>query len=70
MILILYFSGTGNSRYIAELFAAGMNARCHSIEEAEDFDALIVLHPVLPVRQCLPPTGDDGVISPKTGKTI
>jgi len=40
-MLMLYFSGTGNSRHIAELFGSNMNADCHSIEEGIDFDALI-----------------------------
>ena len=39
-MLMLYFSGTGNSKYIAELFCAKMNAECHSIEEHIDFEAL------------------------------
>lgn len=40
-MLMLYFSGTGNSKYIAELFAKNMDVACHSVEEAADFDALI-----------------------------
>lgn len=40
-MLMLYFSGTGNSKYIATQFAAKMGANCHSIEEPVDFDALI-----------------------------
>ena len=32
-MLTLYFSGTGNSKYAAELFAASMGGECHSIEE-------------------------------------
>jgi ferredoxin/flavodoxin len=39
---MLYFSGTGNSKYIAELFCQYMNAKCHSIEESIDFDRLII----------------------------
>jgi len=38
---MLYFSGTGNSKYIAELFCRNMDADCHSIEEATDFEELI-----------------------------
>jgi len=38
---MLYFSGTGNSKYIAELFCRNMNAACHSIEENIDFSSLI-----------------------------
>lgn len=41
-MLMLYFSGTGNSKYIAEKFAARMNAQCHSIEEKQDFDSLFL----------------------------
>jgi len=40
-MLTLYFSGTGNSKYVAERFAAGMDCDCRSIEEAADFGALI-----------------------------
>ena len=40
-MIMLYFSGTGNSKYIAELFCRNMNAACHSIEENLDFKALI-----------------------------
>lgn len=54
-MLILYFSGTGNSRYIAELFAKNMGAACHSIEEAEDFDALIAAEE--PIGVCYPVYG-------------
>ncbi|MCL2563728.1 MAG: EFR1 family ferrodoxin [Oscillospiraceae bacterium] len=40
-MLMLYFSGTGNSRYIAELFCGQTDAACHSIEEKIDFKVLI-----------------------------
>lgn len=40
-MLMLYFSGTGNSRYIAKEFAAEMGADCHSIEEQVDFHVLL-----------------------------
>ena len=40
-MLMLYFSGTGNSKYVAELFAGNMGAVCHSIEEDVDFAALM-----------------------------
>ena len=40
-MLILYFSGTGNSKYVAEFFAAHMGAACHSIEEDLDFSRMI-----------------------------
>jgi ferredoxin len=38
---MFYFSGTGNSKYIAELFCGNMNAGCCSIEENIDFTKLI-----------------------------
>ena len=39
--VMLYFSGTGNSKYIAELFSQNINAESHSIESNVDFGALI-----------------------------
>ena len=36
-MLMLYFSGTGNSKYIANLFSKKVNAKCYSIEENIDF---------------------------------
>jgi ferredoxin len=38
-MLTLYFSGTGNTKYVAELFSRKMNARCFSIEDNADFSA-------------------------------
>ncbi|MCL2809527.1 MAG: EFR1 family ferrodoxin [Treponema sp.] len=46
-MIIFYFSGTGNSKYIAELFCQIMevggytNTKCFSIEENIDFESLI-----------------------------
>lgn len=40
-MLMLYFSGTGNSEYIAREFAQKMQAGCHSIEEKADFARLL-----------------------------
>jgi ferredoxin len=40
-MVIFYFSGTGNSKYIAELFGKNMNAECFSIEENLNFENLI-----------------------------
>jgi len=40
-MIMFYFSATGNSKYIAELFSKKMNAKCHSIEEDIDFEGLI-----------------------------
>jgi ferredoxin len=37
---MLYFSGTGNSKYIAELFCQNMESECISIEDDVDFGAL------------------------------
>jgi len=36
-MLTLYFSGTGNTKYIAELFSQKIGARCFSIESNKDF---------------------------------
>ena len=41
-MVILYFSGTGNSKYVAEWFSAHMDAACHSIEEEVDFSRMIL----------------------------
>jgi flavodoxin len=41
-MLTLYFSGTGNTKYIAEHFSKMAQAECHSIEEEVDFQELIV----------------------------
>lgn len=49
---MLYFSGTGNSKYIAELFSANMNTECRSIEEDTNFDALIAANE--PIAFCYP----------------
>jgi ferredoxin len=38
---MLYFSGTGNSKYIAELFCQYKNIKCYSIEEKVNFSELI-----------------------------
>lgn len=40
-MLSLYFSGTGNSKFIAELFAKKMSCVAHSIEEKLDFSQLL-----------------------------
>ena len=40
-MVMFYFSATGNSKYIAELFCRNMNAECHSIEEETDFSRLM-----------------------------
>lgn len=43
-MVMLYFSGTGNSKYIANLFSKNMDAKCYSIEEKIDFDQVIKEH--------------------------
>ncbi|MDO5409356.1 MAG: EFR1 family ferrodoxin [Lachnospiraceae bacterium] len=40
-MIAVYFSGTGNSRYAAELFAEKMQCKSISIEEQCDFDLLM-----------------------------
>jgi len=40
-MVIFYFSGTGNSKYVTELFCGKMGADCHSIEEKVDFTGII-----------------------------
>jgi len=46
-MLTLYFSGTGNTKHIAELFSQKMNAACFSIESAADFSAEIKQHDMI-----------------------
>lgn len=43
-MLMLYFSGTGNSKYIANLFSKKVGAKCYSIEEKIDFEKEIEKH--------------------------
>lgn len=40
-MIMLYFSGTGNSEYIARRFSERMGVHCHSIEEDMDFAKLL-----------------------------
>ena len=40
-MLTVYFSATGNTKYIAEIFSNKMNAKCISIEDNADFAAEI-----------------------------
>ncbi|MCL2664564.1 MAG: EFR1 family ferrodoxin [Defluviitaleaceae bacterium] len=42
--LVIYFSGTGNTKYIAELFATKTAGTCHSIEEKIDFEMELASH--------------------------
>jgi len=46
-MVMFYFSATGNSKYIAELFCRNMNATCYSIEENTDFTNLIISEDVI-----------------------
>ena len=50
--LCLYFSGTGNTRFVARAFSRRMAATCHSIEEDIDFAGQIAAHDVIAV--CYP----------------
>jgi ferredoxin len=50
--LTIYFSGTGNTKYIAELFSRKMDAACYSIEADTDFSAEIKRHDTIAV--CYP----------------
>ena len=43
-MLTLYFSGTGNTKHIAELFSKKMDAKCISIEADTDFATEIKAH--------------------------
>ena len=46
-MIMLYFSGTGNSKFIAELFSQYKNAKCHSIEDDMDFAQLIASEEII-----------------------
>ena len=46
-MVMLYFSGTDNSKYIAELFSREMDAPCHSIEAGIDFERWIGANEVI-----------------------
>ncbi|MGL5067712.1 MAG: EFR1 family ferrodoxin [Sarcina sp.] len=41
-MVVLYFSGTGNTKYLANKFAEKMDGESHSIEEKVDFEKLIL----------------------------
>lgn len=40
IVIIVYFSGTGNSKYLAEQFAKRMNINAYSIEQNLDFETI------------------------------
>jgi len=46
-MLTIYFSGTGNTKYIAQLFSKKMNAECLSIEDDTHFFDEIKKHDVI-----------------------
>jgi len=52
MILTLYFSGTGNTKYIAEQFSEKIDAKCLSIEEDANFTDEIKTHDTIAI--CYP----------------
>ncbi len=41
-MVVLYFSGTGNSKFVAQQLAKQMDCACHSIEEDVDFSAMLL----------------------------
>ena len=43
-MLTIYFSGTGNTKYLADLFSHKMNTKCLSIEDNADFTAILKEH--------------------------
>jgi len=45
--MLLYFSGTGNTKYIAELFCQNISAKSYSIEENIDFGQLITSEEII-----------------------
>lgn len=48
-MLTLYFSGTGNSKWLAQRFAQTMQSPCHSIEENLNYPALLAAHNTIAV---------------------
>jgi len=46
-MVMFYFSGTGNSKYVAELFSQSKNIPCYSIEEDIDFNEIIYTNDVI-----------------------
>ncbi len=58
-IVVIYFSGTGNTEYVARKFSYINNIKCYSIEEEVDFDNLIKSSDIIclcyPIHHSLPP---------------
>lgn len=48
-MVTLYFSGTGNSRYIAEYFSKTIGCEHYSIEENIDFEKLIISNDIIAI---------------------
>jgi len=46
-MIMIYFSGTGNSKYIAELFGQKLHISCYSIEDDVDFSKLILSEEII-----------------------
>ena len=54
-MILFYFSGTGNSRFVAEAFCRAAGTECYSIEEKLDASALMAAHEI--VGFCYPVYG-------------
>ena len=54
-MILFYFSGTGNSRFVAEAFCHAAGAECYSIEEKPDVNTLVKAHEI--VGFCYPVYG-------------
>ena len=46
-MVLFYFSGTGNSEYMAKFFCREMKTKCYSIEEEVDFSTLMASNDVI-----------------------
>jgi len=46
-MLSIYFSGTGNTKHIAQIFSQKMNAECLSVEDSIDFSAMLKAYETL-----------------------
>ena len=46
-MILFYFSGTGNSRFVAQAFCRAAGAQCYSIEEKLDASALVQAHEIV-----------------------
>jgi len=71
-MIILYFSGTGNTKYLSEHFAEIMKSTSYSIEDNEDFEGLISRNETIafcyPIYgSCVPEIMRDFVLKNKVG---